>query len=535
VMQLMKNLQNLPVQKIVISTRPELGEQLEKEFEKERLEILPLSREEQEVFLVNSWQNALKGLKADLRRFSAKLLDSINQSVADEEFTGTPLATKLISEIYMDQAQSGTEGDNIEGASSLYELFNKFLEEKIRINNEDKIKLVTSNVQAKRLIEMDRNLLIVACQNLALPKVFSSEELERLAKTDHLKIDQNEFLVVLKYGLVTGSLGNEKFIHKTIAEFFALLYLIKRLDQEDIFLFFIRVVLVEKRFQVIRAMFESSLNGKAKLDFNSHITKFGSNSSKFDDLFSALCVACSERKLKTAETIFLFLINTSDYQFAKLLVKPNSSVIPYLLIEISGLDFLNIIDEKFGTRFVRVIFQTTFECEDGSESDILSLALLNGGNLGKLLNFIRNKLLPDTDLIDFCFLRTDGFGSNFIQKVLNLKSAKQKVEACKELLEIQRSGKVKSMAILNHFRNHLIDSDSGMSLLVDALRVGDTEALELLLGSIAGSVDFPEICSRILRFGLSQIDDPFNIFQPLVGSLNPELVKTIFDQTMKNV
>jgi hypothetical protein len=45
--------------------------------------------------------------------------------------------------------------------------------------------------------------------------------------------------VVLKYGLITGSLGSEKFIHKTLAEFFALLYLIKQVNQEEIFKFFV--------------------------------------------------------------------------------------------------------------------------------------------------------------------------------------------------------------------------------------------------------------------------------------------------------
>jgi hypothetical protein len=111
--------------------------------------------------------------------------------------------------------------------------------------------------------------------------LFSPEELKLFFKNDFMKIDKNEFLMVLKYGLITGQLGSEKLIHKTIAEFFTLLYFIRRLNQEEFFLFFVRVVLIEKRFQVIQKMFDSYLkNPVQKSDFRSQlITNFSSTSS----------------------------------------------------------------------------------------------------------------------------------------------------------------------------------------------------------------------------------------------------------------
>ncbi|CAA3033361.1 Hypothetical predicted protein, partial [Olea europaea subsp. europaea] len=99
VLNLMKSINLLPVKKIFVSTRPELGGILEKEFNKEKFQIHPFSREEQETLLVNVWKQSCGNVEeSSLRNFSSRLLDSINESVTDEDFTGTPLATKLIGE-----------------------------------------------------------------------------------------------------------------------------------------------------------------------------------------------------------------------------------------------------------------------------------------------------------------------------------------------------------------------------------------------------------------------------------------------------
>jgi hypothetical protein len=251
------------------------------------------------------------------------------------EFTGTPLTIKLLSEIYRGKALSEFDENKFEGNSSLYELFNMFLEAKIRINNEDKIKLDPTNVQANRLIKTDRNLLIIACQKLALRKVLSPEELKKIPEKDYVELSEMEFELVLKYGLITGSLGNEKFIHKTFAEFFVLLYLISRLNQSsDIFIFFVRVLLTEKRFQVIRTMFESYLKN-LQSDLDSPVKFSGLLSEEYGILISALHVACREGNSKTVKVLFSFMNNNFEYPH----------VPPKLYFTI-----LNYFDEKTGQK-----------------------------------------------------------------------------------------------------------------------------------------------------------------------------------------
>jgi hypothetical protein len=60
------------LKKVIVSTRPELGDGLEDEFKKDRFEILLFRREDQKSCLVN-------------------------------KLTGIPLTTKLIAEIYKEQ------------------------------------------------------------------------------------------------------------------------------------------------------------------------------------------------------------------------------------------------------------------------------------------------------------------------------------------------------------------------------------------------------------------------------------------------
>jgi hypothetical protein len=530
VMNLMKTLQSLRIRKIIISTRPELGDRLETEFNKKRFEILPFTRKEQETFLMSSWKGNSKNSEIELQKFSSKLLDSITQTVADEEFTGTPLTTKLVAEIYKSQAQRGIESDKIEGATNLYELFKKLLEEKIKIICGEKMGAETTKVQAQLTMINERKCLFGICEKLSLPNLFSSEELKLFPLTDYMKIDKNEFLMVLKYGLITGQLGSEKFIHKTIAEFFALLYLIKHLNHEEIFLFFVRVVLLEKRFQVIRKMFDSSMKDPSEeFRFSSHITHFSLASSMAYDFSSALCVACNEGNSKTAKILFLFLIDVSDPQelskFQQSFIDKNSTTAPYLFTT-EEFDFLGKTNEKFGIDFVKEIVQTKFDKGNATQADLLSFVLFSGRKLGNILKFFRENSLLDSEFIEYCFFKADRSGSNFVQKVLNSKTSKQKIEACKELVEIQKTGKVISAAISNHFQDHFMNSDPENSLLLDALKVGDFEAFKLFLDFVDDLSIFPKLLSKLFQFYLSKFGDQFNVLQLLRESLSPGTVKS---------
>jgi hypothetical protein len=342
---------------------------------------------------------------------------------------------------------------------------------------------------------------------------------------DYQGIDAKEFLMVLKYGLVTGLLGHEKFIHKTIAEFFGLLFLIKGLKQEGIFLFFLRVILVERRFQVIRGMFDSCLKSPPEnFNFASCITQFGSQ-NKIEDYSSALSVASCEGNSKTAEIFFLNFLDFSNLQELTKFEKSLTDGVSFLPSYISKIDdeigILDKLSGKFGVKFVEGILRTKFESKDGSPTDLLSSALSNGKNLVRLLQFIRWNFLLDSDLLESCFLQTDKSGQSFVEKVLNLKFSKQKVEALQELLEIQKTGAVISTEISLIFKKNLSNCDPENSLLLDALKVENIETFKLLVEFVDDPSIFPKILSKLLQFCLTKFGDQFNILHPLRRSLDP--------------
>jgi hypothetical protein len=535
VMNLMRNLIKLPIKKVIMSTRPELGDRLEREFQKVRCEILPFTREEQETFLINFW----KGDSGNLRDFSKKLLDAINETVADSDFTGTPLTTKLIGEIYKEQVVSGISSDKIEGASNLFDLFNKLLQEKVEIICSEKLGTETTKVQAQLTMKNEMEKLVWICQKLALPILFSSDELKNFPPNHFKKINGDEFMMMLKYGFITGQLGSEKFIHKTIAEFFGVLYFVVRLDQEGIFIFFVSVVLTEKRFQVIRAMFDSFLkNPTDDFDFSSYLANSSYIPSKFQIYSSALGVAFKEGNSKTVEIIFSYFFDVSDprelIEVKKTLTSRNSFLLPYFASTDDEFNKLNKISEKFGLEFVEEIFLSKFDLEDGSETDILSFALLNCRNLEELMRFVKNNFLNNYNFVDLCFCRPDESGLNFVQKTLHSNSSKIKVLIFVDLLEYIRNGKIDEKIISSNFQEHFEKSSPENSLFFDALKVENVGAFKLIVEFVESLENSANYFSKFLQFYFSQFEDKFDILDILLESLSLESVKNIlsFDNSL---
>jgi hypothetical protein len=156
---------------------------------------------------------------------------------------------------------------------------------------------------------------------------------------------------------------------------------------------------------------------------------------------------------------------------------------------------------------------------------VLSFALLNGRDLGKIMRFIRVNLLGNQDFLDSIFFQTDEIdGSNFIKKVLDATFSKQKFEACKELLEILKSDKVDCTNLLNHFQDHLKNSDPENSLLLDALKMEDFEVFDYLVEFVEDLSIFPKILSSLLKYYLSKFGDQFNILHVLRESLSPDSI-----------
>jgi hypothetical protein len=297
-----------------------------------------------------------------------------------------------------------------------------------------------------------------------------------------------------------------------------------RLDQEEVFIFFVNVILVEKRFQVIRAMFDSFLKNPTEgFEFSSYLTNFCAI-KKFESFSSALGVACEEGNSKTVEVLFISLIDVSApqelIQMQKTLISSNSVLVPYFSFNI-----LNKISEKFGVETVEEIFRSKFQSEDGSETDILNFALLNGDNLKELLRFVKS----NSNFLNLCFCLPDKSGLNFVQRCLNSNSSKLKVTIFVELLEIIKSDKIEAKLISSNFQEHFENSSPENSLFFDALKVENVEAFKLIVEFVEGLEDSAKFFTKFLQFYLREFGDKFEVLEILLESLSLESVKNILN------
>jgi hypothetical protein len=287
---------------------------------------------------------------------------------------------------------------------------------------------------------------------------------------------------------------------------------------------------------VIRAMFDSFLKSSPEFDFSSHLSNLSSFTSKFESISSALGVACKEGNLKTLKALLSYLFDVSNsqelIQFKKTLTSRKTFLLPYFASTNDEFNILEKISEKFGLEFVEEIFLSKFDLEDGSETDILSFALMNGKNLEKLMTFVKIHFLHNLNFVNLCFCQPDKSGLNFVQKALNSNFSKLRVQIFLELLEIAKSDKIDIKIISSNFQEHFEKSNPENSLFFNAL--GNLEAFKLIVKFVKGLENSIKFFSKFLQFYLSEFEYRFDVLEILLESLSLEFVKNIlnFDSSL---
>src|SRR5690606_10792410 len=105
--QLFRALKCTKVEQIWVTTRPHYKEYLERELDTFALSLKPLTRNEQIDFLINFWQKRkidFTDKTDEIRNYSQELLKNLSITISDQEteFTGIPLQTKMVAEVFED-------------------------------------------------------------------------------------------------------------------------------------------------------------------------------------------------------------------------------------------------------------------------------------------------------------------------------------------------------------------------------------------------------------------------------------------------
>jgi ankyrin repeat protein len=228
VKMLIKAIRDKTASKIRISSRFLYQQELEEIVGKFAFTLQPFTSENQIQFLEQYWSEVTEiSNKENLQIFAKQLLSlcSKNFSDKDGEFTGIPLQTMMLGEIFINEAKEYccSEEFNIPEKFKLLFLFKKFTEKKFDIYLIEKNKVGTSNLEVKS----DQKDYVEKHMISALLYLLSTNEFKGLCGAiNSSDLDQAKRFMrgvkAQKLGIITKNADRKPhFIHRCFAEYFA--------------------------------------------------------------------------------------------------------------------------------------------------------------------------------------------------------------------------------------------------------------------------------------------------------------------------
>jgi len=279
VIDLLQAVRQTATEQLWITTRPHLRNELEDKLQQLSYTLQPFSEGDQIVFLRKFW--SLKDWftepedkegeveKTKLEIYAEHLIKELAQSISDKDrkFTGIPLQTRMLAEAFDKEVktfyQSAEHIPDLQAKLELFELYERFIERKYDIYQEEKLQAPVSNVTAIEQREDHLTFLRMDHQFLALKVLFTEEVLELFQNNSRCKFSGEK---LTRLGIVQGSHeGNLRFIHRTFAEFYVADCLVERLTEgnntsEQVLDFILKDVFLEEDYRVIRVFMDGFLS-----------------------------------------------------------------------------------------------------------------------------------------------------------------------------------------------------------------------------------------------------------------------------------
>lgn len=230
------------VKLLIVSTRPHMQYPLEGHFSKFALKLIPFSYDDKLTFLSTFWINSYVSRRLDkiptfqcpeniqnlFVTFAIKVISGMSDKINDyaSEFTGIPLQMRMIAEILESKAINfGEQGHPITMNMTLKNLlgmYTHFIEKKRTIYIEEKCDYRGTNETVLLLFEDHLEKLFQLHLQLAVNVVILSKQNITLDESD-LK-----YLPCLRmFGLITEQDGMCCFLHRTFAEYFIAMGLVR--------------------------------------------------------------------------------------------------------------------------------------------------------------------------------------------------------------------------------------------------------------------------------------------------------------------
>jgi hypothetical protein len=326
--------------KIIVTTRPHMKDDLEKNFNVFAYQIKPLSKVKQSECLARMWSTCLKNADEKqppdsnqyerLQTYVEAVMDKLSDSLAyrDAELTGVPLQIRLLAGAFeTNRGEENWEGcreylkatedrpPNLPEKLDLVDLYDLFVQKKyFDVYCRDKLKrdsAICGNTE-EQLKAFDS--FVLEHQMLAADIIFS-EDLGNLLSTDeeekieHLK---KAFLQGTERRGILDKIIDDKvqFLHLTFAEYFAAKYLLQNLKPTEK-LGLLEEILTDFRYNVLRTFLDGLL-GKSRGKVQIKI--FGGFGKKHFESSQAFETAAFESNCHILTSLVSNLTNTKKKQ-----------------------------------------------------------------------------------------------------------------------------------------------------------------------------------------------------------------------------
>lgn len=395
-LQLLKFVDKSKAERIFVSVRAELAERYEREFAKYRHVFLPFSEENQKEYLVKYWEKMAKEEdKAFLQDFTRRLIDHVNANVSDyqKSFSGVPLLTRMVAEIFEPHIAELKKTENFQFTSigNVYELYDCFMQEKLRQFVRD-----TSNLSLKNGCK-PKDTVKELYERLAVHKTINKEEFEFLG-TDCPLVTEEEFQMLQKCGVVTGTERNPHFMHRSFGEYLLVAYIMANIQRESVALLLLNAILKERKYKVAR----SFLNCVIHTQFNEETFRVYGRiiRENYENYEPAFRLCAREQHVKIFEFLFASLIG-GDFdidEVSKQLLRKENVLYDYFRWNHDELNVLDRIEAKFDAGFLKKLLEHKFQFKEAKlnvRGNLLYIYSRQGRNCLKILRWIRDNVRDD--------------------------------------------------------------------------------------------------------------------------------------------
>ncbi|KRT84642.1 AAA protein [Oryctes borbonicus] len=279
VTDLLQHLQLIRIRQLWVTTRPGVGNNLEKLLEVDSLRLQPFSEEDQIKCLINLWKSLLQSSDdqniSQLDFFARRLLKTVSESINDKDlrFASNPLHVRMLAESFQGELLEFLNPETCSPveliAFDLFYLYDKFVDQKyiayVTSDSRDVAEILSNGISVRKVHQL-----------LALEVLFPKQfELFSKPKRIHtLEHDKMNRIGIAQY------VGNRAyFTHRTFGEYFVADLIANRFSKtEEAFeKFFLNRILIDDDWRVVRGflngLFGNIVNNKNRLERYGHHIK----------------------------------------------------------------------------------------------------------------------------------------------------------------------------------------------------------------------------------------------------------------------